>query len=640
MAKKKIVIISYIALLLVLCSITIYINIDSFKNIFERISSIENLSDIKTWFDLYIESNNNIIEDINNKKDEVIDSVINYLTFNDIKEILGNIFLNIFSFIITFFHYFINIGLNVLLILYICLNESFNCQNLNVKYTKTVKVYFKIKSYLNIILNLILKIFRKIKRMLFDIKIYILITIITILLSNGFIFTLIIEIILFLIVYIIHVLNMEVYKPILSIIKAFIIFIYPHLITLSKFAIVIIITFATLVKAFKSANKRLERNHIRLKRFANEELTQTTFINGPPGVGKTLLNVSLSLASEENIIDELECLLSDYQANYPKVNFAEIRKQTKNCNHQEYIEIFNKLINRKSLLISNYAIYSPYYYDYSKIFDFNFIRKNIPSKVYALEEHTVISLSELDKEYNSHDDMKQLGVDGAATFFSTVSHDLKRTVKIFCDYQLKDQVPLRIRGNSEYFLKVKKRKKQYPFLLYIYYLPFIQADKVVRSLINKYEKRKTKLNKKTKRKGVGSYKRNDYTFIYAILRSIEYKLKKIKEFFNRYSYFKLTCELSEEDQVTKAKKVNLYLNVTDLEIDNTKLYDSTFLSYAYKQKKNTEFSSLDKFTSLTPTTEELNKCNSRFYNKLNEIEEENKTEQVEKQKSYDEFINI
>ena len=47
------------------------------------------------------------------------------------------------------------------------------------------------------------------------------------------------------------------------------------------------------------------------------------------------------------------------------------------------------------------------------------------------------------------------------------------------------------------------------------------------------------------------------------------------------------------------------------------LYDSTFLSYAYEQKKNKDFKDIDKFTSLRPTMDELSKCNSRFYSKIN-----------------------
>ena len=57
----------------------------------------------------------------------------------------------------------------------------------------------------------------------------------------------------------------------------------------------------------------------------------------------------------------------------------------------------------------------------------------------------------------------------------------------------------------------------------------------------------------------------------------------------------------------------------DLEIDGHKLYDSTFLSYAYETKKNFSFANLETFSSLTPSVEELTKCNSRFYNKINGI---------------------
>ena len=35
------------------------------------------------------------------------------------------------------------------------------------------------------------------------------------------------------------------------------------------------------------------------------------------------------------------------------------------------------------------------------------------------------------------------------------------------------------------------------------------------------------------------------------------------------------------------------------------------------QKKNEEFKNLDTFTRLSPPKEELDKCNSRFYNKIN-----------------------
>ena len=109
------------------------------------------------------------------------------------------------------------------------------------------------------------------------------------------------------------------------------------------------------------AKYKLRKNHKRLKEIAHDELTQTTFINGAPGTGKTLLNVSLSLASEEAYIDELEKKLLDYETKYRFLNFAEIRLNPELYpEHKEYIDALKLINDRGTFLISNYAIYSPY----------------------------------------------------------------------------------------------------------------------------------------------------------------------------------------------------------------------------------------------------------------------------------------
>ena len=365
------------------------------------------------------------------------------------------------------------------------------------------------------------------------------------------------------------------------------------------------------------AKYKLKKNHERLKSFAHDELTQTTFINGAPGTGKTLLNVSLSLASEEAYIDELEKKILDYESEYRYLNFAEIRnKPDLYPEHKDYIDTLKALKDRGTFLISNYAIYSPYFMEYSKIFNFDYMRKNIEAKEYPLEEYIVISLSEIDKEYNSHDNVKEVGSDGAHTFFSTVSHDLKRHCKIFCDYQLKDQVPLRIRGNAEYFINIKKRKLKMPLILKMYYLPFKGLKALIEKLIVSYELKKKRINKETQRKTVGVYKRNDYNTTYFILRNMNTTLSKICTWFEKYQYFKLSSLKSQEGD-EKGERITFNINLCDLHINNQKLYDSTFLSFAYEQKKNKDFKDIDSFTRLTPTIEELNKCNSKFYNKIN-----------------------
>ena len=202
-------------------------------------------------------------------------------------------------------------------------------------------------------------------------------------------------------------------------------------------------------------------------------------------------------------------------------------------------------------------------------------------------------------------------------------HDLKRHVKVFVDYQLKDQVPLRIRGNAEYIITIKKREKKYPFLLFMYYLPFKLANKIVRYYIKKYELKRTRINRKTMRKPVSTYKRNDITLPYAILRGLATSLNKICKWFDSFYYFRLKANLSQEDDM-KGTKISLCINLCDINYNNQSVYDSTFLSFAYEVKCSHQFRNLDTFKSLRPTVEELGKIDSKLYNTLIElIQDEN-----------------
>lgn len=629
-----------IALFIVLCSTLLILNLESFKQTTIRLLEILDIHNLKNWFQRYTASKNIIIDEITKDANTIIDKIREVIESElDIKGILLNLFVDVLIFILNFLNYFVNIGINIIFVLMLFFNETFNGTNLSIKYTKPTQIFIKIQQVINFVINKIkqgvITTCKWLNRSKRSIAIIILLTLI----SNGILYAFITEVIIFLITYVFAAINMEVYIVLTNLVEALFVFLYPYLKNISKIVLFFLLLFLILIKAFQRANYRLTKNHSRLKKFANEKLTQTTFINGAPGVGKTLLNVSLSLASEENIIEELEEKMRQYQTKYPYLNFANIRVNPTSEEHLEYVKLYDFLQARSTYLISNFSIYSPYFKDYSKIFDFNFMRKNIKSDVYALEQYTVISISELDKEYNSHDDMKAVGEDGAATFFSTISHDLKRTVKVFCDYQLKDQVPLRIRGNSEYFITIKSRKKKYPMLLYLYYLPIILFDKLINKLIKKYETKRQTITRKTKRKSISTYKRNDYTFIYAVLRLLQHRLRSIKAFFDHYWYFKLTTLLSQEDG-GKGTQVSINLNLCDLKLDGNPLYDSTFLSYAYEQKKNMRFKDLPTYTSLTPSIDELTKNNSRFYNKINGINLESLAPKDKKSAEKDDFIDV
>lgn len=178
-------------------------------------------------------------------------------------------------------------------------------------------------------------------------------------------------------------------------------------------------------------------------------------------------------------------------------------------------------------------------------------------------------------------------------------------------------MPLRIRGNAEYFITIKKRDKKYPILLYLYYIPFKLIYKLLKNLIKRYELKKKPISKHSNRISIGTYKRNDITLIYAILRNTANLFKRICGWFDSFYYFKLTTIVSQEGE-DKGIQKKLCINIRDLTHNGSNLYDSTFLSQTYEQKRNKAFKDLDTFTSLTPSIEELEKCNSRFYDKINQ----------------------
>lgn len=135
--------------------------------------------------------------------------------------------------------------------------------------------------------------------------------------------------------------NLETYLLVFSILQAIFTFTYPKLKHIPLWILIPLLLVAIFFKAISKANYKLRKNHKRLKDFVKVDLTQTTFINGPPGTGKTLLNVSLSLASEENFIDELECKMLEFEQKYKYVNFAKIRADYKNYEQGFFKEYIN-----------------------------------------------------------------------------------------------------------------------------------------------------------------------------------------------------------------------------------------------------------------------------------------------------------
>lgn len=611
---KRLGLIIFEVLFFAFCVWTVLQSIDVFILATNRAKTMIDFENIKAFFETSsFEQTEIYFQEISDTILGFFENILN--TDLTIVERILQILDTILNLILDFIIYFCNFFLTFLMIVFIILHETFSKEELKVKYSLGAKSYWKWHKFETNLKQRIRSCYIGLKSFIKRRKRYLLLHLLIYLLAKGYLYLVLIEFLIFLEVYLIRLINLETYLLVFHLLSYIFTLIYPIIKALPKEIIVLSLIILIFLRAISRAKYRLIKNHERLMKFAKEDLTQTTFINGPPGTGKTLLNMSLSLVSEENYIEELEDLMLDEEVKNPCINFGEVRVN-QNQNHPSYKAAYEIERDRDSYLISNYAIYSPYFMTYSKIFNFDYMRKNLKTDIYPLEEYIVISISELDKEYNSHDDMKIVGSDGAATFFSTISHDLKRHCKIFCDYQLKDQVPLRIRGNAEYFLNIEKRQKKYPFLLYLYYLPFLWLRKVFRGFIKKYETKRKAINKRTTRQSISVFKRNDYTFIFALIRRWNYSIEKVCKFFDHYWYFKMKTTLGMKDGEVSEKKT-LCLNLCDLEINGHRLYDSTFLSHAYQEKKNYAFKDLPCFTSLTPSVDELDQCHSRFYDKLN-----------------------
>lgn len=627
MVKKKINKIIFLTLIGLGIGLSIFLvltNLNSFITSWNRFTDIWKASRLESFFEVYNNKSKTIYDESIAEIGTNIGNTIDYfenLKNTSLKDTLLNFLNNLLNFTFNLFIYICNYGLNIFLIFYITLHETFTGTQLKIKTSPLARFYLKISLGLNWVQNKIKLGTSKVLNFISYQRRIIFFFILSLLFSQGFLFRVLVEIIIFIIVYFIKMINLETYVLVFSFFKFIFLITYPYLKYVPIYIWIPLLILLVFLRALSKANLKLDKNHLRLKEFVRDELTQTCFINGCPGTGKTLLNMSLSLATEEIYIEELEEKLLNYELKYKHINFAKVRMYPNLYKeHKEYLDTYELLNNRKSFIISNYAIYSPLFKDYSKIFNFDYMRVNKPTTIYPLEEYIVISLSEFDKEYNSHDDKKIVGEDGAATFFSTVSHDLKRHAKIFVDYQLRQQVPLRIRGNSEYFITIKDRKKKYPFLLFLYYLPFKALLNINKYFIKKYELIKKRVDKKSSRYSKAQYKRNDINLPYAILRNIGSTLSKVCNWFDQYYYFKLVTTISQEDEndtATKGQKKNLYINIRDLSYKNQRLYDSTFLSYSYEEKKNLEFKDLNTFTKLSPSKEELSLCHSRFYDKIN-----------------------
>ena len=175
-------------------------------------------------------------------------------------------------------------------------HETISGTQISIKTSPLARFYLLISKSLDKLKSLIKQGLIKLKTILYNNRRRIAFVILYYALANGFLYKILTEALIFIITYIIRMINLETYLLVLQILQAIFTFTYPKLKYIPLWVLIPTLLILLFLKAISSANLRLKKNHKRLKEFAKNELTQTTFINGPPGTGKTLLNVSLTLA--------------------------------------------------------------------------------------------------------------------------------------------------------------------------------------------------------------------------------------------------------------------------------------------------------------------------------------------------------
>lgn len=578
------------------------------------------------WFHRFSTTNLVIIEKFYS---EIADFFYRVYLFFD-KFNLPLFLINTINSIMDFMIYTINYGFNVLIWFYVAFDIFLD------KEVKTIKTtYFAL--LFNVGINRIVKSIRYVNRFLNNLwrnhKSKILISLSIVLFAKGILMTLVFEILLFIYFYVLYTSKLKFVSIFYDIAKSIII-IFTIYIPLPVTILATIIIFFKVAVA--QARARLDHNYASMLTFLKYELNSfIKVINGVPNVGKTRLMTSMGLVQEEIYKQELEELMMNIENNYPEENWGEydltvlaknpdakIDFNYLNEKYPEYLHYGILLYLRGSMIASiPYAVNDPHSDSYSVIGDWEWFRPSKSIKDSPLQEYTIYLISEVDKEYNSHDNKEQVGEDGFHLSMGTGSHQTNRKSCIFLDWQIDTQVPLRIRGNAEWFLHVVDSEYKYPLLLSLYKKPFEMVYSWVDNILKQYSYDKPRLQKYTSRYFNSIRKRFDYTLVYAILRQLHYGLSNILGWFSLFGFMRFNCEMKQFDQNKVYRKLKLYINSYDETWRGQRLYNSVFLKDAYDHKNKDSYATkpswanLPRWSSLNPTIDELKLLNSRFIEK-------------------------
>ncbi len=467
-------------------------------------------------------------------------------------------------------------------------------------------------------------------------------------------FMLVFEIMLFLIDYLMSMINFKSHLLIINLFKWCLVEIVDFILYKNKFIVVITIIVIYYTYAYNHAFKKLNRLWAAFKKMVSESATVNA-IDGEPGAGKTLTLTQASLAATENFLDEYEKSMVEFEFQYPNFNFAKVRLLLKifyldfkenelydvlKYNSNFIFELFNlkQFINtdlarmffneyyRGSCIVGLTPINDPYYNSFCRIGSVQSMRFFQKMDSFPYEPDMSLVFPEYDKEFNSHDSKKEVGDDGTFAFFALLSHLLERHGSAWLDCQDKDQGIKRIRAVAGGYYHLEKRKVCMPLSIKIIYKPILWFYNKILKLSIAYIGYRPKTEPRwTVRKKQVKYKRNNLSFLYQSLKYLGFMLNKIVSYLEKFQYFKIYATYATNDEMKNAKMIHYSIPVMNLDHNGEKIYSSTPFKKFYddlkiniseeKQLKQ-NLMLLDKWSSLDPDILEYCKTGLRNYAKI------------------------
>ncbi len=478
--------------------------------------------------------------------------------------------------------------------------------------------------------------------------------------ASGYGSIIIFEAGVYIVKYVISLVTFTSHKFLFSLIKLVVVLVIKFIKFNSIFENIIIGLIVFYFVAISLSKKKLRKNKNHRLALVACETGVLNLVTGKPSAGKSLSITTFSLDAEELFIQDLEEALLQVEADYPLFNaalfhlkcrmiFNLVSKEEmddivksypgiiKECDDlynkleplflrdDGFIDTFYRLFVRGCMISSSSGIVEPYYEEndeitYSHALDYDSLRWYQKDMKLYHEPYEVLTMYEMDKEFNSHDSRGEVSDDGTSAFFAMLSHICKRHVKVFGDYQSKDQLIKRIRDVSEIIIRIDNKQYKYPFWISLLRRPVVSVDNFCHRLIRDYRSSKKPVEKHSMRYKPMTIKRNDVNVMYLIIKGTANLFDKLYSYFDNFQYIKFTGTFTYDDNFDHGDLLKWSINICELSHRGSKLYESCqYFNFFQEIKSKKEQQSLNlenipSWPSLSPGFEFYNKNVHQHFN--------------------------